>query len=51
MSRLNRRELLKYSALASASMIMPIKFQYGPDQPLFKKSLKYGMIKEGTTVL
>ena len=51
MSTLNRREFVKYSTLASASLVLPIKFPSGPDQPLIKKSLKYGMIKEGTSVL
>lgn len=42
---------MKYSTLASASMVLPLNIPYGPGQPLTKKSLKYGMIKEGATVL
>lgn len=54
MSPQNRRAFLKNTAIASASFaLMPNAFCATPksDQPLIKKSLKFGMIREDLSVL
>ncbi len=45
-----RRDFLKYTSLASAAMAFPFSIENGT-QPLTKKSLKYGMIKEDLSLL
>lgn len=51
MSTIDRRSFLKYSALAPLAYTLPFNLISASDQPLIKKSLKYGMIKEELSLL
>jgi len=51
MSTVDRRSFLKYSALAPLAFSLPFNLASETDQPLIKKSLKYGMIKEDLSLL
>ena len=53
-NRHNRRDFLKYSAGAALSMSIGANVfgaVKGPERPLIKKSLKFGMIKEDLSIL
>jgi hexulose-6-phosphate isomerase len=51
MSMVDRRSFLKHSALAPFVFSLPFNLAYESGQPLIKKSLKYGMIKEELSLL
>jgi len=51
MSTIDRRSFLQYSAMAPVAFSLPFYRPSGSDQPLNKKSLKYGMIKEDLALL
>jgi len=51
MTTLDRRSFLKYTALAPLSFALPSNLHEGANQPLTKKSLKFGMIKEDLSLL
>lgn len=47
----DRRAFLKYSALSSLAVTLPFSFSKGVDQPITKKALMFGMIKEDLSLL
>lgn len=51
MSTVDRRSFLKYSALMPLAYSLPFSLASKSEQPLIKKSLKYGMIKEDLSLL
>jgi hexulose-6-phosphate isomerase len=46
-----RRDFLKYTALSSMAISLPFSKLKGMDQPITKKALVYGMIKEDLSIL
>lgn len=46
-----RRDFLKYTAMSSLAISLPLPKLKGMDQPITKKALVYGMIKEDLSIL